>query len=142
MTTHDKADLKPARDQIIYANLLVIGVWLGIFILLITYFIYVTGILSPHVDLTFIPQVWDKGVDEYLKLTHTPHGWGWTALLSKGDFINYIGFSLLGLMTVVCYLVLLRGYFRDKNRIFATIAFLEIVVLLVAASGILGSSGH
>ena len=142
MNAQDKAALQPSRDQIIYANLLVIGVWLGIFIMLITYLIYVTGILSPHVDLTVIPQVWGKGVDEYLHITHTPNGWGWTALLSKGDFINYIGFSLLGLMTVVCYLVLLRGYLRDRNWIFATIAFLEIAVLTLAASGLLGSGGH
>ena len=142
MNAKDKAALQPSRDQIIYANLLVIGVWLGIFIMLITYFVYITGILSPHVDLTVIPQVWDKGVDAYLHITHTPHGWGWTALLAKGDFINYIGFSLLGLMTVVCYLVLLRGFVRDKNWIFATIALLEILVLSLAASGLLGSGGH
>jgi hypothetical protein len=142
MNTHDKKDLKPSRDQIIYANLLVIGVWSGIFILVVTYFLYVSGLLSAHVDLSVIPQVWGKGVDEYLEITHSPHGWGWIALLSKGDFLNYIGFVLLALMTVVCFLVLLRGYLRDKNWIFATIAFLEIAVLTVAASGILGSGGH
>jgi len=77
-----------------------------------------------------------------LELTHSPHGWGWVALLSKGDFLNYIGFVLLALMTILCYLVLLRGYIRHKNWIFSTIAFLEIVVLSIAASGILGSGGH
>lgn len=142
MNAQDNAALKPSQDQIIYANLLVIGVWLGIFTLLITYGIYVTGILSAHVDLTYIPQVWGKGVDEYLHLTHSPHGWGWVALLGKGDFLNYLGFALLGLMTVICFLVLLRGYIRDKNWKFATIALLEILVLSLAASGILGSGGH
>ena len=83
-----------------------------------------------------------KDVAEYLELTHSPHGWGWVALLSKGDFLNYIGFVLLALMTIFCYLVLLRGYIRHKNWIFSTIAFMEIVVLSIAASGILGSGGH
>jgi hypothetical protein len=133
---------KPSRDQIIYANILIIGVWSGIAILVTTYTVYLTGLLSAHVDMSLIPKVWGKGVAEYLELTHSPHGWGWVALLSKGDFLNYIGFVLLALMTILCYLVLLRGYIRHKNWIFSTIAFLEIVVLSIAASGILGSGGH
>lgn len=142
MNTQDKKALKPSREQVIYANLLIIGVWSGIFILVATYVIYVAGILPAHIDISVIPQVWGKGVGEYLEITHSPHGWGWVHLLGTGDFINYIGFALLALMTIACYLVLVRGYVRKKNWIFATIAVLEIVVLAVAASGILGSGGH
>jgi hypothetical protein len=142
MDTEKEQSLKPSRDQIIYANLLVIGVWSGIFILVTTYAIYLSGLLSPHVDMALIPKIWGKGVAEYLEMTHSPHGWGWITLLSKGDFLNYIGFILLALMTIFCYLVLLRGYIRNKNWIFSIIAFLEIVVLSIAASGILGSGGH
>jgi hypothetical protein len=63
-------------------------------------------------------------------------------LLIKGDFLNYAGFALLALMTILCYLVLVRGYIRQKNWIFAGIALLEIVVLSLAASGIFGGGGH
>jgi len=142
MDTQNKENLKASREQIIYANLLVIGVWAGIIILVATYAIYVTGILPAHVDMSVIPQLWGKGVGEYLEMTHSPHGWGWTALLSKGDFLNYLGFAFLALMTIVCYLVLVRGYSRQKDWIYAAIAVLEIVVLSVAASGILGAGGH
>ena len=51
-------------------------------------------------------------------------------------------FVLLALMTIFCYLVLVRGYVRQQNWIYAVIALLEIVVLSVAASGILGTGGH
>jgi len=142
MNDQRKEDLQPSTEQIIYANLLVIGVWAGIAILVATYAIYVTGILPAHVDMSLIPDLWGKGVDEYLEMTHSPHGWGWAALLSKGDFLNYIGFAFLALMTIVCYLVLVRGYSRQKDWIYAAIAALEIVVLSVAASGILGAGGH
>ena len=142
MNTPDSQAHKPTQDQIIYANLLVIGVWAGIFTLVLTYTIYLTGLLPSHVDMALIPKVWGKGVNEYLEITHSPHGWGWTSLLAKGDFLNYIGFTLLGLMTVLCFIVLLRGYIRQKNWIFSIIAFLEIVVLSLAASGLLGSGGH
>ena len=142
MNTQSKEDLQPSQEQIIYANLLVIGVWAGIAILVTTYVIYVTGLLPSHVDMSLISQLWGKGVGEYLEMTHSPHGWGWAALLSKGDFLNYIGLAFLALMTIVCYLVLVRGYSRQKDWMFAAIAVLEIVVLSVAASGILGTGGH
>ena len=142
MDTQDKQALKPTQDQIIYANLLVIGVWAGIAIMLVTYSIYLFELLPVHVDTSFIPKVWNKGVGEYLEITHSPHGWGWVSLLAKGDFLNYIGFVLLGLMTLLCFIVLLRGYLRQKNWIFSIIAFLEILVLTLAASGILGTGGH
>lgn len=142
MNEQEKKALRPSKEQVIYANILVIGVWIGIALMFVTYFVYVLGVLPPHVDITLIPELWGKGVDEYLEITHTPHGWGWIALIGKGDFLNYVGFALLALMTVVCYLVLVKGYIRKKDWIYATIAILEICVLLVAASGILGSGGH
>ena len=142
MVTQNKEGLQPSREQIIYANLLIIGVWAGIFMLVATDMIYLSGILPPHVELSIIPTIWGKGVGEYLEITHSPHGWGWLSLLTKGDFLNYIGLALLALMTIVCYLVLVRGYIRQKNWIFTVIALLEIVVLSLAASGILGSGGH
>jgi len=142
MQTLDNQSLKPSKEQIIYANLLLMGMVAGIIVLVTTYVIYLTGILTPHVDLQVISANWGKGIHEYLEITHSPHGWGWVALLGKGDFINYIGFVLLGVMTIICYLVLVRGYAREKNWIFAVISILEIVVLSVAASGILGGGGH
>lgn len=138
----EKLAKRPSREQIIYANILTIGVWSGIALLFTTYFIYLFGVLPSHVDIPLITQIWGKGVDEYLHLTHSPHGWGWVSLVAKGDFLNYVGFALLALMTVVCYLVLVKGYLAKKDWIYAVIAILEIVVLSVAASGLLGSGGH
>jgi len=142
MDTKNNEALKPTREQIIYANLLIIGVWAGIIILATTYAIYLTGALPSHVEISLIPSLWGKGVNEFIEITHSPYGWGWVSLLTKGDFLNYTGFVLLALMTIFCYLVLVRGYVRQKNWIFAAIAVLEIIVLSVAASGILGSGGH
>ena len=142
MSNQNDEALKPSREQFIYANLLIIGVWTGIIILFITYIIYLAGILPPHIQISSIPGIWDKGVDEFLEITRSPHGWGWVSLLTKGDFLNYTGFVLLALMTILCYLVLVRGYIRQRNWIFATIAILEIAVLSLAASGIFGAGGH
>jgi len=138
---HDQA-LKPSREQIIYANLLIIGVWAGIIVLLTTYAVYVTGILPSHTDITLMPALWGKGVHEFLEITHSPQGWGWTSLLNRGDYLNYVGFVLLAVMTILCYLVLVKGYVRQKNWTYTAIAVLEILVLSLAASGILPTGGH
>ena len=129
MTVVDKQSLKPSREQIIYANLLLLGMVTGIIVMMITYAIYVTGFLPPHVDVNLISANWGKGIHEYLEITHSPHGWGWVGLLLKGDFLNYIGFALLGLMTIFCYLVLVRGFIRKNDWIYAAISLLEILVL-------------
>ena len=142
MTTIDNPSLRPSKEQIIYANLLLMGMLAGIVIMFITYAVYLSGILPPHVGLDTISANWGKGIHEYLELTHSPQGWGWFALLGKGDFINFIGFALLGLMTIICYVVLVKGYLRKKDWIFAAISILEIIVLALAASGIMGSGGH
>ena len=142
MAAMDNQPPRPSKEQIIYANLLLLGMVSGIVVLIITYTIYVTGLLPSFVDMKIISANWGKGVHEYLEITHSPHGWGWLALLEKGDFLNYIGFVLLGIMTILCYLVLVRGYAREKNWIFTAISVLEIIVLSLAASGLLGSGGH
>ena len=142
MSEQGPNSLKPMPEQIAYANLLSIGAWTGILIMIITYFIYVGGLLSPHVDIALIIQNWDKGVDEFLKVTNSPHGWGWVTLINKGDYLNFIGITLLAVLTIICYLILIVGYKKRKDWAFLIISILQVLVLSFAASGILGTGGH
>jgi hypothetical protein len=133
---------KPMPEQISYANLLFIGAWVGILLMMITYFLYVTGTVSPHVDVAVIVQNWDKGVDEFLEISHSPYGWGWLTLLNKGDFLNYLGLVLIATLTIICYLLLIVGFGRRKDWAYFVISLIEVVVLSMAASGILGTGAH
>lgn len=142
MNEQQSMRLKPMPEQITYANLLFLGAWIGIFLMLITYFIYVTGILSPQVDVAMVVQNWDKGVEEFLEITHSPHGWGWLSLLHKGDFLNFLGLTLIAVLTIICYLFLAAGYKKRNDWMYFSICLLEIAVLTLAASGILGTGGH
>jgi hypothetical protein len=142
MNDKTQDDLQPSTEQLIYANLLLIGMWTGIFLLILTYFMYAAGILTPHVDMSLVTQYWGHGIHEYLAATNSPQGWGWVSLLGKGDFLNFVGLALLALMTILCYLVLVRGYIRQKDWLFSIICVLEVIVLSLAASGIFGAGGH
>jgi hypothetical protein len=133
---------RPMPEQITYANLLFLAVWLSILLMILTYFAYVTDLVSPHVPMDVVQQHWSSSVGNYLHATQSPHGWGWLRLLDTGDYLNFVGLALLALITIFCYLVLLPGYIRRKDRIYTLICVLEVLVLSLAASGILGTGGH
>ena len=48
----------------------------------------------------------------------------------------------LALLPILCYLFLIVGYGKRKDWIYFVICLAEVVVLVLAASGILGSGGH
>ncbi len=142
MTTQDDARLQTPAEQVVYANILTVGVWASLALMVILYCLYVFGVIAPHVSFDVLTANWGKGVHEYLQITQSPNGWGWVALLNKGDFLNYVGFGLLALMTNFCFIVLVIGFAKKKDWVYMSISIVEIVVLTLAASGIFGSGGH
>ena len=133
---------KTAPEQVAYANLLFYGSWSAIAILVITYLIYISGIMGSYVPLEKITYYWSHPVHDYLTEMNVPTGWGWVGLLGHGDFLNFIGIVILAGMTIVCCLRVLPFYLAAKDTVFAVIVVLEVVVLCLGASGIFGSGGH
>ena len=137
-----KQNFFPSTEQLKYADMLFHGCWIGLGVMLLTYFAYVSGLVSPHVPLAEIPQYWSQPVAHYLEKAQVPTGWGWVRLLNNGDFLNFIGVVILAGMSMLCYLRTIPALFRKKDTAMGVIAVLEVIVLLVAASGIVGSGGH
>ena len=129
-------------EQNSYANILFYGCWLGLAIMLVTYLLYVFGILAPHVPLDQMSQVWNKPVAHYLETAHVPTGWGWMSLLGQGDFLNFLGIVLLAGLSIICYLRVIPALYRKGDTVMAVIGTLEVLVLLLAASGIFGAGAH
>ncbi len=142
MDEHNNNDIYPSKEQLGYANTLFYGCWLGLAIMIVTYGLYVSGILSPHVPLKDMPLYWSQPVGHYLKAANVPTGWGWVNLLGKGDFLNFIGVVLLAGLSIICYLQLIPSFVRGKKTIMCGIACLEVLALLLAASGIVGGGAH
>lgn len=134
--------LKATEEQIAYAKLLDIGMKLGLLILVITFIIYATGILTPFIPVNDLPKYWGMPVHKYLEATGIHPGWSWLAMLNKGDFLNFIGVAFLAGVTILCYIRVIPILFRKKDAVFGIIAILEVLVLALAASGILKSGGH
>lgn len=133
---------KASPEQMRYANMLFYGCWSSLALMVITYMLYVLGIVEPHIPLDKVPQLWSLPVGEYLAQGNVPTGWGWATLVAEGDFMNFIGIALLAGMTILCYIPLLPAFLSSKKMAMFWIALAEIIVLLVAASGIFGAGAH
>ncbi len=140
--TANQNTVQASPEQITYANILSYGAWGGIALMVITYLIYITGLLTPHIPLHEVPNYWGMSADQYLHEAEIGRGWGWALLLGKGDFLNFLGIAFLGILTIIGYLMLISAYIKKKDKAYTVIAVLEVLVLTLAASGFLGSGGH
>jgi hypothetical protein len=128
-------------EQLRYARLLDITSKLGFVALVVGYVAYVMGWLDVHVTVGELPRLWTLPLAEYLVRTDSPTGWGWLAHLHKGEFAGLIGIVILAGCSVLCLAAVIPVYVRRRDHVYAAICAVEILVLLLAASGIL-TAGH
>jgi hypothetical protein len=62
-------------------------------------------------------------------------------MLDCGDFINFIGIATLAGVTILCYLAIVPILLKSNDRTYLILALIEVIVLVVAASGVI-SVGH
>ena len=129
-----------AAAQASFARWVDIGTRLGLALLAAGFAAYVSGLLPPHVPLEVLARSWQLPLPEFIAATGAPTGWQWLALAGRGDYVNFAGIAVLASIIIAAYLRILPLLAR-RNRAYAVIAALEIVVLLVAASGLLNSFG-
>ncbi|MBI5196187.1 MAG: hypothetical protein HZA10_07685 [Nitrospirae bacterium] len=134
--------LKATEEQVVYAKLLDTGMKAGLIAITITFVIYLLGIFTPHVPVNDLPKYWGMPVKDYLKATGIHPGWAWLGMLGKGDFLNFIGIAFLAGITIPCYIRIIPIFFRKKDTVYGIIAIFEVLVLALAASGLLKSGGH
>ena len=131
-----------AEEQLAYARLLDAGMRVGLLLLLITSALYLLGLLAPHVPVADLPRYWSLPVKKYLAATGIRPGWGWVLLIHRGDFLNFVGIAFLSGITIACYLAICPIFFRRKDRVYAWLSVAEVLVLTLAASGVLAAGGH
>jgi len=126
-----------SEEQWQYAGVLNAGKRAGLACLGVTFIVYLAGWRAPHVPLAELPKYWGLPVRDYLAATGAPAGWDWVTLAGRGDFLNFVGIAWLSALTIACYLAILPLLLRKKDTPYAVIAILEVLVLALAASGIL-----
>ena len=128
-------------EQLAYADVLEIGLNVGRFFLAATFLLYAFSITTPKVPLSELTAKWTLSAEQYASLVGVGTGWGWLDLVHYGDYMNFLGIAFLASITVACYLRMLPLFFRSKDYSLSVILLLEILVLFLAASGLL-ALGH
>lgn len=128
---------KSHSEQLLYATVLHWITLAGFIVLVATFAAYMFGWLPASVPLQRLPQLWGLPTAEFLKATGTQTGWSWLWTIGKGDSASQLGIAILSGCSIACILAIMPNYARTRNNTYLMICALEIVVLLVSASGII-----
>jgi hypothetical protein len=142
MAEKSEISVKASGEQLTYANILNKGMIVGSLILLVTYAIYLSGILPTFIPVEDVPKYWSKSVKTFTHELGAPIGWNWLGKIGTGYYVNFIGIVILAAISIFCYIAILPGLIRKKDTPLVVIVILEVLVLVLAASGILKSGGH
>ncbi|HEX9715478.1 MAG TPA: hypothetical protein VGA28_07290 [Desulfurivibrionaceae bacterium] len=138
------------EEQVLYAAILEKGMYAGLALMVITFALYVLGVMPSIVPVDEISIYWSQPVHDYLVAINTnflhwetlPTGWSWMRLLGYGDFLNFLPIAILSGITILCYIVITPGLFARKDKAMAIMAIAEAVILTLAASGLLSVGAH
>ncbi|HYA21204.1 MAG TPA: hypothetical protein VEG25_11275 [Burkholderiales bacterium] len=130
-----------APEHVQYALVLDAAVKVGLAVLSVSFFVYIVGLLPPHIPVDQLHKYWGLPVKQYLAQTGTPRGWGWLSLIRRGDILNFCGVTILSGISGLGFLLLIPVYIIRRDITYALIALLNLTVLLIAAWGTFGNGG-
>jgi len=142
MNQDNNLSIGPSPEQVLYANVLNKGMLIGLIILIVTFGLYVLGVVAPFIPLEKLSSYWHMNVHDYLTQLNIPNGWGWLTMLGYADFLNFIGVALLAGITILCYSAIIPSFLEKNDKIYLVLAVLEVIVLMAAASGLVSGGGH
>jgi hypothetical protein len=125
-----------AVEQDIYSRWLGAFVKLGFALLVLSFLLYVTGIVPAGIAPARLPELWGLPLDQYLAATHAPTGWSWLRRLREGDLLTLVGVAVLNFATLACYVRVLPVFARAGRRGYVAICLLQVLVLAAAAAGL------
>lgn len=126
-------------EELRYATVLALGARIALLALIVVFALYVTGAISPLVPLANLPQYWRLSAREFVALTHQPTGWAWLEQIRLADIATLAPIAFLAGVSVLCSLAVLPQFLRRRDAVHAAILVLQIVVLVIAASNVLGA---
>jgi len=139
---NQKATPGASPEQKRYGAVLDVAMKIGLLVLTATFVLYLIGVPKPHVQVGDVSANWGLKVKDYLEVTQIEKGWSWATHLNQSDFLTFAPIAFLASVTVICYLTILPIFFKRKDFIYGALVIGEIVVLVLAASGVLPSGGH
>lgn len=129
--------MKPSEEQLSFASILQSISLGGLVVLVLGFIVYLSGLLPTFVPAAEIPQYWGLRAHDFIEKTGMPTGWHWVALLRHGDIVAFVGIVLLAATSLLSFIFILPAFLKKKDRAYSAIIVLQIIVLLLAASGLI-----
>lgn len=137
MGLNEKASV--TSEQLRYARVMSICVRVAFILLAAGGLGYFSGVLTPVVPYSELPRLWVLPASGYLAASGVAGGWGWIALMDKGDMLSLAGIALLAGVSVPSLLVIVPAYAARRDWIYLGIAIALAGVIVFAASGVFGT---
>lgn len=142
-------DVKPGklyadRVQLAYASTLELVSHAIMIVMAIGFVLYILQLLPLTVPVETVASNWHLNATKLQMKIH--HHCGWSCFTDvhtfmHGDAVSYASVIFLSLATMLCLATAAIAFFKEKNRLYLMITILQVLVLMVAASGLF-RSGH
>ncbi|MGC8775595.1 MAG: DUF1634 domain-containing protein [Chlorobaculum sp.] len=130
--------------QLAYAKTLEFVSHAIIIVMALGFILYIFRLLPLTVPVETVAANWHLNATKLQMKIHHHSGWSCfedVHTFMHGDTISYASVVFLSMATMVCLATATIAFFKEKNRIYLLITILQVLMLLVAASGKL-TSGH
>ena len=124
-----------------FASMLIWLVRVALAFLFVSFVIYAAGLVPSPIPLDDVPDLWHLSASEYAARTDLALGWSWLRALDQGRTLVFAALVLFPTGTMLLLAVTVVLYLRQRVPAYALIAFFELVVLIIAATGLL-ATGH
>lgn len=124
-----------SKEQLLFAKWVQRTVGIGFIFLLIAFIFYLIPCFPKHLEPNTVMQYWHVSASDFVQKTDTPIQWEWVSKIGLMDMLSFASLILLAFSINICLFVLIIYFFRVKNVFYTLFIAIQLLVLLLAASG-------
>ncbi|ACD89145.1 conserved hypothetical protein [Chlorobium limicola DSM 245] len=130
----EKAEID--KVQLVYASVLDVVSHIGMALIAAGFLIYVLKLLPLTVSIEDVAAHWQMRAADMNRILTVPSGWSWVQDPLHGDVLSYFSIVFLSMAAMICLVSVIPVFLGEKNRTYALIALLQVMVLAAAVVGI------
>ena len=131
MSTSNNSEKRYASDtQLILARLYRYTSIIGLLIMTAAFILYTSGILPSSVPSDKVGSYWHLDSGAYAEKTGNPVGWNFLRNLTSGESLSFGSLVFMAVAVIVCLTIMIAVFLRKREKLFALIVLLQVVVLL------------
>ncbi len=135
----NEGNLYASGAQLVLARLYGGVAVIGLSLIAVMFALYVSGLAETRVPAAEVASYWHLDAETYAEETGTPVGWEFLRNLAFGESLSFGSLIFMALAVIICLAVMVVTFMKSRNLAFAAVVLLQIVVLVVAATGLISA---